>query len=87
VSAEVEHRRGGRFRSYLDYYLTRARTQIQSNFQYRVATYMWLVGMLAEPIVYLVVWTTIAEQQGGSVQGSRPASSRPTTSSGRSSGT
>lgn len=30
---------------------------------------MWLVGMLAEPIVYLVVWTTIAEQQGGSVQG------------------
>ena len=46
-----------------------ARTQIQSNFQYRVATYMWLVGMLAEPIVYLVVWTTIAEQQGGSVQG------------------
>ena len=25
--------------------------------------------MLAEPIVYLVVWTTIAEQQGGSVQG------------------
>jgi len=59
----------GRFRSYLDYYLTRARTQIQSNFQYRVATYMWLVGMLAEPIVYLVVWTTIADQQGGSVQG------------------
>ena len=25
--------------------------------------------MLAEPIIYLVVWTTIAEQQGGSVQG------------------
>ena len=30
---------------------------------------MWLIGMLAEPIVYLVVWTTIADQQGGSVQG------------------
>ncbi len=65
-AAEAE---AGRVRSYLDYYLTRARTQIQSNFQYRVATYMWLVGMLAEPIVYLVVWTTIADQQGGSVQG------------------
>ena len=25
--------------------------------------------MLAEPIIYLVVWTTIAEEQGGSVQG------------------
>ena len=54
---------------YLDYYLTRARTQIQVNIQYRVATYMWMIGMLAEPIVYLVVWTTIAEQQGGAVQG------------------
>ena len=59
----------GAVRSYLDYYLTRARVQIQSNFQYRVATYMWMIGMLAEPIVYLVVWTTISEQQGGEVQG------------------
>ena len=56
-------------RSFVDYYLARARVQIQANFQYRVATYMWLVGMLAEPVVYLVVWTTIAEQQGGAVQG------------------
>jgi ABC-2 type transport system permease protein len=59
----------GAVRSYLDYYLARARVQIQSNFQYRVATYMWMIGMLAEPIVYLVVWTTISEQQGGEVQG------------------
>jgi ABC-2 type transport system permease protein len=65
-TAEAE---AGAVRSYLDYYLTRARVQIQSNFQYRVATYMWLIGMLAEPIVYLVVWTTISEQQGGDVQG------------------
>ena len=56
-------------RSFLDYYVTRGRTQIQVSFQYRVATYMWMVGMLAEPIVYLVVWTTIAKQQGGSIQG------------------
>jgi ABC-2 type transport system permease protein len=69
LSTDVNTVEEGRFRSYLDYYLTRARTQIQSNFQYRVATYMWLIGMLAEPIVYLVVWTTIADQQGGSVQG------------------
>jgi ABC-2 type transport system permease protein len=62
----------GRVRSYFDYYVTRGRTQIQSQFQYRIATYMWLIGMLAEPIVYLVVWTTITEQQGGSVQGLTP---------------
>ena len=72
MSTDVSTVEEGRFRSYLDYYLTRARTQIQSNFQYRVATYMWLVGMLAEPVVYLVVWTTIARQQGGSVGGFTP---------------
>jgi ABC-2 type transport system permease protein len=64
VSAEA-----GRVRSLVDFYATRGRTQIQQNFQYRVATYFWMIGMLAEPIVYLVVWTTIAEQQGGAVQG------------------
>jgi len=69
VSSGAGAAEAGRVRSYLDYYLTRARTQIQSNFQYRVATYMWLIGMLAEPIVYLVVWTTISEQQGGDIQG------------------
>jgi ABC-2 type transport system permease protein len=65
----LEAGEAGRLRSYFDYYLTRGRTQIQVNFQYRVATYMWMIGMLAEPIVYLVVWTTISEHQGGAVQG------------------
>jgi ABC-2 type transport system permease protein len=59
----------GRSRAYVDYYLTRGRTEIQSQFQYRVANYLWIVGMIAEPVIYLVVWTTIAEEQGGAVQG------------------
>ena len=62
-------RQAGAVRSLFDFYVTRGRTQIQSEFQYRVATYFWMVGMIAEPVVYLVVWTTIAEQQGGAVQG------------------
>ena len=62
-------RRVGAVRSMFDFYVTRGRTEIQSQFQYRAATYFWMIGMLAEPIVYLVVWTTIADQQGGSVQG------------------
>lgn len=61
--------RAGAARSMFDYYVTRGRTEIQSQFQYRAAMYFWMIGMLAEPIVYLVVWTTIAEQQGGAVQG------------------
>jgi ABC-2 type transport system permease protein len=59
----------GRARAYVDYYLTRGRTEIQSQFQYRVANYLWMVGMIAEPVIYLVVWTTIADEQGGAVQG------------------
>ena len=62
-------RQAGAARSLFDFYVTRGRTRIQSEFQYRVATYFWLVGMIAEPVVYLVVWTTIAKQQGGAVQG------------------
>ena len=30
---------------------------------------MYLLGMVAEPVIYLVVWTTIADQSGGAVGG------------------
>ena len=53
----------------VDLYLTTMRTAVQEQFQYRTANYMYMLGMVAEPVIYLVVWTTIAEQQGGSVQG------------------
>ena len=69
MAVRAEPRQAGAARSLLDFYLTRGRTQIQSEFQYRVATYFWLIGMIAEPVVYLVVWTTIADQHGGQVQG------------------
>ena len=62
------------------------RTEMQSQFQYRAATYMYLLGMVAEPVIYLVVWSTIADQSGGAVGGLTRASSPPTTSSGRSCG-
>lgn len=59
----------GRIRSLGDFYLTTIRTAVQQQFQYRAATYMYLVGMVAEPIIYLVVWSTIADQAGGTVGG------------------
>ena len=62
-------REAGRLRSLVDLYLTVMRTAVQQQFQYRTANYFWMLGMVAEPVIYLVVWTTIAEQQGGSVQG------------------
>ena len=56
-------------RSTLDYYATTIRTQLQSQFQYRAAVYAYMAALVAEPVIYLVVWTTIARSQGGSVQG------------------
>jgi ABC-2 type transport system permease protein len=58
-----------RARSMLDFYLTTMRTQIQTQFQYRAATYMYTLGMVAEPTIYLVVWRTIANSHGGAVNG------------------
>lgn len=62
----------GRIRSFLDVYGTLMKTSIIQGFQYRVANYFYLVGMLIEPVIYLVVWSTIAREQGGSVQGFTP---------------
>jgi ABC-2 type transport system permease protein len=59
----------GRVRSFVDFYLTAMRTQVSQQFQYRAAAYMYLLGMVAEPVIYLVVWTTIAEDSGGTVGG------------------
>jgi ABC-2 type transport system permease protein len=42
---------------------------ILEQFQYRAQNYFYLVGVIVEPTVYLVVWSTIANQQGGSVGG------------------
>ena len=71
-SAPAPLREAGRLRSLVDFYLTTMRTAVQEQFQYRTANYFYMLGMIAEPVIYLVVWTTIAEQSGGSVQGFTP---------------
>jgi len=67
--ADSPLRQESRLRSLVDFYLTTMRTAVQQQFQYRAATYMYLVGMVAEPVIYLVVWSTIADQSGGTVGG------------------
>ncbi len=36
-------------------------------FQYRLATFLWVIGLIIEPVIYLVVWTTVAREQGGEI--------------------
>jgi ABC-2 type transport system permease protein len=50
-------------------YAAKFRAEIAIQFAYRWALAIWLLGLLLEPIVYLVVWTTVAVSQGGEVAG------------------
>jgi ABC-2 type transport system permease protein len=50
-------------------YQSLAQMAILNQFQYRVAHYFYTIGMITEPVVYLVVWTTIANARGSAVGG------------------
>lgn len=56
----------------LDLYLTSMKNAVMIHVQYRAASYFFLIGLVAEPIIYLVVWSTVAREQGGSVGGYTP---------------
>ena len=53
--------------AYLSIYKGYFKTAIAVQFQYRIAMIIWLIGGVIEPLMYLVVWTTVAAQQGGSI--------------------
>lgn len=59
-------------RALLDFYWTTARTAVMTQFQYRTSNYFYMIGMVAEPVIYLVVWSTVAAAQGGEVGGYTP---------------
>lgn len=54
---------------YFDFYLTSMKIAIMEQIQYQVANYFYMIGMIAEPVIYLVVWSTVANAQGGEVGG------------------
>lgn len=51
------------------YYLAGAKMGFQREVQYRAAAFAMLMGFLIEPIVYLAVWTSVSEAQGGEIGG------------------
>jgi ABC-2 type transport system permease protein len=59
-------------RRYVEFFFASARISILSQIQYRVANYFYMIGMVTEPVIYLVVWSTIAKQVGGTVGGYTP---------------
>jgi ABC-2 type transport system permease protein len=53
-------------------YRAKFKAEIALQFAYRGALVIWLLGLLLEPTVSLVVWTTVANSQGGVVGGFTP---------------
>ena len=53
----------------LEVYRAKFRAEIALQFAYRGALLIWLLGLVVQPVVYLVVWRTVAASQGGSVGG------------------
>jgi ABC-2 type transport system permease protein len=60
-------------KAWIEYYLVQMKIAILQQNQYRVANYFYMIGMIAEPVIYLVVWSSVARAQGGSVGGYTPA--------------
>jgi len=56
-----------------DVYVQQFKTTIATQLQYRAALVIWLVGHILEPLIYLVVWSTVSRSSGGSVSGFTPA--------------
>jgi ABC-2 type transport system permease protein len=61
--------RGRRLTGLPGFYATVMRTAVAVQFQYRTANYAYMIGMVAEPVIYLVVWARVADAQGGAVEG------------------
>ncbi len=56
----------------LDAYRAQFKVTLAVQLQYRASLGIWLIGMVLEPTVYLVVWSTVAGAQGGQVGGFTP---------------
>jgi ABC-2 type transport system permease protein len=56
-----------------DLYATFVRVSLSTEMQYRAANVIWLMGMIMEPVIYLAVWSAVAQAQGGSVSGFGPS--------------
>lgn len=51
----------------LKIYQTLLRTELAVMLQYRAAMLIWLIGLMLQPVIYLVVWITVARSRDGRV--------------------
>jgi ABC-2 type transport system permease protein len=54
-------------RALFQLYLQQSKTTFASMFQYRAALLIWMIGQVLEPLIFLIVWSTVSNGNGGSV--------------------
>jgi ABC-2 type transport system permease protein len=53
----------------VELYLQQFKTTFAAMVQYRASLFIWMIAHVLEPLVYLVVWSVVAEGGGGSAGG------------------
>jgi ABC-2 type transport system permease protein len=48
-------------------YLQQFKTTFASMLQYRASLFIWMISAVLEPLIYLIVWSTVSVSRGGSV--------------------
>jgi ABC-2 type transport system permease protein len=56
-------------RELLRLYVQQFKTTFASMVQYRASLFIWMISQVLEPLVYLIVWSTVSNGSGGSVGG------------------
>ncbi len=56
-------------RALLGLYRAQFAVHLAAQMQYRVMLAIWLIGLVLQPLMYLVVWATVARSQGGEAGG------------------
>ncbi len=51
----------------LELYLQQFKTTFAATLQYRASLLIWMISHVLEPLIYLVVWSTVSSSSGGSV--------------------
>ena len=56
-------------KSLLRVYRQQFKTTLSTMFQYRATIYIWMIGQVLEPVIYLVIWSVVSAGNGGSAGG------------------
>jgi ABC-2 type transport system permease protein len=51
----------------IELYVQQFKTTLATMFAYRASLLIWMIGQVLEPLVYLIVWSIVANASGGSV--------------------